>query len=263
MTEAQRRKLKQQLLQEKSVLERRLKENRNHGLDQSMNDSIGELSGYDNHPGDIGTELFERGKDQALNQADEHRLREIDQALVRMERGEYGICVVCGREIPVERLEVVPETAYCVEHEPERTVSESRPVEERVIHPPFGEHSYDGRNRTFYDAEDAWQDVERYGTSNPPDMYPEGKNYNELTIDPDENRGYVDDVEKVAVSDLAGRSDQPLPEITRNGAYDRTVEKEAEREEGTWDRGDGSAQPEMDEGRRKGGRAFVPEAERL
>ena len=98
-----------------------------------------------------------------------------------MERGEYGICAVCGREIPVERLEAVPETAYCVEHEPERTVSERRPVEEKVIHPPFGEHSYDGLDRTMYDAEDAWQEVERYGTSNPPDMYPEGRDYNQLT----------------------------------------------------------------------------------
>jgi YteA family regulatory protein len=231
MTDAQRSKLKDQLLQEKRRLEKRLKGNQNYGLEQGMNDSIGELSGYDNHPGDIGTELYERGKDLALNEADEERLKAIDQALVRMEEGQYGICVVCGREIPFERLEAVPETAHCVEHEPERTVSGRRPVEEQVIHPPFGEHSYDDQDRTFYDAEDAWQEVERYGTSNPPDMFREGRDYNQLTIDRDENRGYVDDLESVAVSDITGRSSQPLPEFTRNEAYERTVEKETEKED--------------------------------
>lgn len=228
MTDKQRLKLKNQLLQEKKRLEKRLKENRNHGLEQGMNDSIGELSGYDNHPGDVGTELFERGKDLALNKADENRLKEIDQALARMEKGTYGICVVCGREIPVERLEAVPETAYCMEHEPEQTVSEKRPVEERVIHPPFGEHSYDGQDKTFYDAEDSWQDVERYGTSNPPDMYREGRDYNQLTIDPDERRGYVDDTEAVALSNQKVRSSSPFPEINRNKAYDRMAEEEGQ-----------------------------------
>lgn len=236
MTEAQRLKLRNQLLEEKRRLEERLKKNRNFGLEQGMNDSIGELSGYDNHPGDIGTELYERGKDLALNEEDETRLKRINQALDRMERGEYGICAACGREIPVERLEAVPETAYCVEHEPERTVSKRRPVEEKVIHPPFGEHSYDGLDRTMYDAEDAWQDVERYGTSNPPDMYPEGKDYNQLHIDPDERRGYVDDLEAVAVADLTGRSHQPLPEITRNRAHDRAAENEEEKGDEGWNR---------------------------
>lgn len=230
MTEEQRMKLKDQLLAEKRRLENRLRKNRNYGLEQGMNDSIGELSGYDNHPGDIGTELFERGKDLALNEADEARLKRINRALERMEKGEYGICDVCGREIPVERLEALPETAHCVEHEPKRTVPDRRPVEEQVIHPPFGEHSYDGLDVAFYDAEDAWQEVERFGTSNPPDMYREGRDYNRLTIDPDERRGYVEDVEALAVSDLTGRSGQPLPEITRNRAYDRTVEKEAEKD---------------------------------
>ena len=36
-------------------------------------------------------------------------------ALGRLDRGEYGRCVICGRAIPDERLELVPETPYCVE----------------------------------------------------------------------------------------------------------------------------------------------------
>jgi RNA polymerase-binding transcription factor DksA len=45
----------------------------------------------------------------------EARLRQIDHALRRLDDGTYGTCQVCGRPIPVERLELVPETPYCVE----------------------------------------------------------------------------------------------------------------------------------------------------
>lgn len=36
-------------------------------------------------------------------------------ALQRIDRGEYGRCIDCGREIPVARLEAVPWTLYCVD----------------------------------------------------------------------------------------------------------------------------------------------------
>jgi RNA polymerase-binding transcription factor DksA len=45
----------------------------------------------------------------------EARLRQVDDALRRLDEGTYGTCAVCGKPIPVERLELVPETPYCVE----------------------------------------------------------------------------------------------------------------------------------------------------
>jgi hypothetical protein len=35
-------------------------------------------------------------------------------ALGRIENGTYGYCVTCSNLIPHDRLEVVPETVYCV-----------------------------------------------------------------------------------------------------------------------------------------------------
>lgn len=35
-------------------------------------------------------------------------LAEVQRALDRMDRGEYGYCVDCGEEIPIERLRVQP-----------------------------------------------------------------------------------------------------------------------------------------------------------
>ncbi len=45
------------------------------------------------------------------------RLEDIKNALVRIEKGRYGYCKRCNKEIPLKRLELVPETSYCVECE--------------------------------------------------------------------------------------------------------------------------------------------------
>ena len=41
--------------------------------------------------------------------------RQVEKALARIESGEYGRCEVCGKEIPVERLEAVPWTTLCID----------------------------------------------------------------------------------------------------------------------------------------------------
>src|SRR5699024_2056457 len=98
-------------------------------------ESMGELSNYDNHPADHGTELFERGKDLALNGHAEKELEEINEALHAIAEGTYGICKQCGRDIPFPRLQAKPTADTCIEHaenEPERP---DRPIEETVFSP--------------------------------------------------------------------------------------------------------------------------------
>lgn len=41
-------------------------------------------------------------------------LSEIDLSLRRMETGEYGVCGVCGEQIPIVRLNAIPWTRRCV-----------------------------------------------------------------------------------------------------------------------------------------------------
>ena len=43
-------------------------------------------------------------------------LRQIESALARMDRGQFGVCRVCGNEIEAERLDLLPETVHCAEH---------------------------------------------------------------------------------------------------------------------------------------------------
>ncbi len=42
------------------------------------------------------------------------RKNNIKIALERIEKGRYGYCKRCNKEIPAKRLELIPETQYCV-----------------------------------------------------------------------------------------------------------------------------------------------------
>jgi DnaK suppressor protein len=42
-------------------------------------------------------------------------IRKIDEALVKMDRGEYGYCESCGIEIGIRRLEARPTATLCFE----------------------------------------------------------------------------------------------------------------------------------------------------
>ena len=44
------------------------------------------------------------------------QLQEIDDALLRMELGEYGVCELCEEPIELERLEAQPAGRFCKEH---------------------------------------------------------------------------------------------------------------------------------------------------
>ncbi|MEM8631613.1 MAG: TraR/DksA C4-type zinc finger protein [Pseudomonadota bacterium] len=50
---------------------------------------------------------------ETLSETDRQEIRAIDAALERLEKGSYGFCVKCGREIPGARLDVLPATPFC------------------------------------------------------------------------------------------------------------------------------------------------------
>ncbi|RMG56582.1 MAG: TraR/DksA family transcriptional regulator [Acidobacteria bacterium] len=45
---------------------------------------------------------------------DRQRLRLVEEALQRIEEGEYGYCLNCGQPISPKRLEALPWARYCV-----------------------------------------------------------------------------------------------------------------------------------------------------
>lgn len=170
-------------------------------------DATGELSSYDNHPADDATELYEREKDIALYEHAQKTYDEINHALQAIELGQYGKCEVCGNEIPVDRLEAIPTTTYCVEHSLSQQISHNRPVEEEVLMPPFGQFDFDDRKESVaYDAEDTWQEVASFGTSeSPSDFIRPPSDYEDMYVESEENIGYVEDIENFAAVDITGK----------------------------------------------------------
>ena len=198
--EEQKTKIKSKLLKRQSKLIRQLQNH--YGLEISHTDSVGELSSYDNHPGDMATELYERGKDIALNEHTENELEAINEALHAMEEGTYGICEVCSTDIPIERLEANPTAKTCMEHAEKDTFKRERPVEEEVMHSQIPAAEVTPELQGEFDREDTWQAVSRYGSSDgPSDFYEDKESYDEVYINSEEDIGYVEDVEKYPSED--------------------------------------------------------------
>lgn len=233
LTTDQISQLRVTLEEEKQEIRRRLYEDDSYQLHESFYDSTSELSVRDNHPADIGTEVFERSKDLALREGDSIRLNEIDGALERIQNNTYGVCAHCNTEISYERMEANPAARFCVncqEQADEREISANRPVEENFLFPGFGRTFTDDNpeDQNGYDGEDAWQDVAKYGTAATNDENAYATKPDDFWVDAEERVGYVEDVEAVALSDIEGNQIQE-PQFIRNEAYRRVFAEADER----------------------------------
>lgn len=77
----------------------------------------GELSSLDQHQADIGSEVFEREKERSVLHQVDADLAEVSDALLRLDSGVYGKCQTCGMPIPDQRLDAVPATRLCADHD--------------------------------------------------------------------------------------------------------------------------------------------------
>ncbi|WP_211745816.1 TraR/DksA C4-type zinc finger protein [Paenibacillus sp. Marseille-Q4541] len=174
LTKAKIQKLQERLLTEKESIENHFEINQESSeiAESSLRDSTGELSSVDNHPADIGTETYERGRDQALDEHQNNELEQINHALEKIKDGSYGLCEVCGQPIPYERLEALPFTTLCIDDAAQAgqgKLNERRPVEEQVMTPPpRGAGEISQRNAGKFDNAEAWETVKEFGNSDSP-----------------------------------------------------------------------------------------------
>lgn len=218
-----------ELQNRKKELNSQLEQNDHYDLDRAhAHESMGELSSYDNHPADQGTELYEREKDIALNEHSEKELKDINHALNRIKDGTYGICEKCGNEISSERLEALPTAVHCKEHTPEQEISGERPVEEEVLMPDFGKFELDEEDATTYDSEDSWQDVARYGTSETPSDFAarDIEYYSQAYTEADEPVSYVEEIEAFAGNDIDGKNVKVYPANSVHKEYEQRLDDE-------------------------------------
>lgn len=70
--------------------------------------------------GDLSQLDLDEDIDYTLLNMQIERLREVEDALDRLEEGIYGVCEDCGASINLERLKVLPFTTCCVKCQKKR-----------------------------------------------------------------------------------------------------------------------------------------------
>ena len=107
---------KQLLLQKRREIINNVNEMEDEALKQSRLDASGDLSSMPIHMADIGTDNYEQEFALGLMDSERKLLREIDDALQRIEDKTYGICEGTDKPIRKARLEAQPWARYCVEY---------------------------------------------------------------------------------------------------------------------------------------------------
>lgn len=203
LNEQQQALLKKELLEMKEQLTTTAEETDSK---ENAQDAVGELSMYDNHPGDMGTELFDREKDAALHVHANSELEKVENAIQAMQDGLYGICEVCQKNIPFERLEAVPYTTLCIEHATEQEVPLDRPVEDDILIMANPNSYADRRLGEARDSEDSFQEIAKSGTSETPsDFIGDHDSYDTL-YDSESEDSAVESIEEFTSTDISGKT---------------------------------------------------------
>ena len=115
MKKADLKYFKELLIKKRAEVIKNIEYLRNVALDNTNQEASGDHSAYSFHMADQGTDAMEREKAFLFASRDEKYLKQINEALERIENGTYGICRVTGKEIGRERLEAVPTTTISYE----------------------------------------------------------------------------------------------------------------------------------------------------
>jgi DnaK suppressor protein len=97
------KEVKQRLLDERLLLIEKLK-----GNDLSVDDS------ETPDPVDLAVRNYSKNVMLAVSENESRQLALVDEALLRVEDDEYGICQNCEQEINPKRLAAIPWARYCL-----------------------------------------------------------------------------------------------------------------------------------------------------
>ncbi len=104
MNKASLKEIKEKLLAERELLIQKLK-----GSDLSIDDA------ETPDPVDLAVRNYSKNVQLAVSENESKQLTLIDEALLRIEDGEYGLCQNCEKEINPKRLAALPWARYCLD----------------------------------------------------------------------------------------------------------------------------------------------------
>ena len=83
-------------------------------LHKSRKDSASDLSGYSYHMADAATDTFNEQIESDIVSSETDTLREIEDALARLDESSFGMCEMCSKSIEPKRLTAIPYARLCI-----------------------------------------------------------------------------------------------------------------------------------------------------
>ncbi len=105
---------KETLLKEKERLFNDLDDKEKKQLGKSFKDVSGEVSSHKIHMADLASDSAEENTSLDLLSSEEKLLRQIQDAINRIKRKNYGKCSQCDKAISIKRLKAVPYAKLCL-----------------------------------------------------------------------------------------------------------------------------------------------------
>ena len=119
-------KFRKRLLAEKEKILGELQNLAKDTLSKSQSESSGDLSHYSTHMADVGSDSFERELALGLVSNEQEFIYKIDEALRAIDKGTYGHCEECGKQIKETRLKALPFAKLCISCQ-EKLEAEGKP----------------------------------------------------------------------------------------------------------------------------------------
>lgn len=187
---------KSKLLEEKEKLKSIINKMDNKEELGSMEDYYSELSIRDNHPADLGTEVYMMELDKGLKNRIIDTIAEVDDSLEKIKNKTFGLCNICNNQIGEERLSIIPYVKLCIncaENENIRGNNEELKLS--------GANLVESYNRSkkdiLFDDEDSYQAVARFNEIKKDPSFSTGDNQGIF----DEEEGLVEEVENISEED--------------------------------------------------------------
>lgn len=106
MTKKQQELMKKKLQEKRRALVAAYITNKNYGRDTEDGDT--------QDIADKASNAYTKEFLYSLSNSDRQMLRMVDEALARMKKGSFGVCVECGEKMIPKRLEAVPWARHCI-----------------------------------------------------------------------------------------------------------------------------------------------------
>lgn len=90
--------------------------------------TVGTMDEEENFPDPTDRASMESNRNSMLRMRDRERklIFKIQEALDRLDAGEYGVCEECGEAIGIERLKARPVTTLCIECKSNQEIAERK-----------------------------------------------------------------------------------------------------------------------------------------